>query len=189
MAADIAINEWNGTVNSQIATNKTGGTVRFKSADNAVVNNSDPLRRPNTGVYRSFEKWLRLNIVDLDDADNVSNLEVFAEGTPNAGVSIWARAYASYCNAAGNELADPNSPRSGGRASTGALPNPKVNLFTYTSESPLSLGAGPYTVNVDDGDIVEAGIGSYVALQMDVAPSAAEATTSSYSLVFRYDEE
>lgn len=189
MAATVIINEWNGTVGSQSATSKAGSTVKFKSADNAVVDTSNPLVKPNAGVYRSYEKWLRCYISDLGDSASISNIEVFTTGTPNTGVSIWAATFATYCNAEGNALADPNSPRSGGYSSANALPQPKTNLFLASSAAPISLGAGPYDVNVDDGDIVEAGVGLYLALQMEVLPSAAFGATRSYQVVVRYDEE
>ena len=192
MAATIIINEWNGTVGVQSATSKSGDTIRFKSADNAEVDTNDTLRRPNAGVYRSYEKWLRTNISDLGDSTNVSNLELFTTSSADTGLTIWAATADSYCNAEGDPEADQITPKAGGYQSAGALQAPKENLFLYTSASPLSLGVGPFTVNADDGDIVEAGIGSYVVLQMDVSPSAAEtpnSTTRAYSLILRYDEE
>lgn len=189
MAATIAMNEWNGTVGVQVGTPKGGGTIKFKSADDAVNDNNDPLVKPSVGVYRSYEKWLRASITDLDDAASISNIEVYVTGTPGTGISIWAKTVETYCDAEGNPLADPNTPYAGGRSSSGAMPGPKTNLFTYTSANPLSLGAGPYAVNEDDGDIVEAGIGEYLVLQMEVLPSATVGTTRSYGFKVTYEED
>ena len=176
MAAQIIINEWNGSAGSQASTPKTGSTIRFKSADDSAVNNSNPMVKPNAGAYRSYEKWLRASIQDLDDATNISNIEVFVAGTPNTGVSIWASTQEEYCATNG-------SPRSGGYSSANAMPQPKENLFTYTSANPLLLGEGPFTEDTDGG------VGNFFVLQMEVLPSASVGTTRSYSLILRYDEE
>lgn len=189
MAATVLINEWNGTVGVQGGTDKTGNTIKFKSADNSVVDINNPLIRPNAGAYRSYEKWIRAYLSDLGGSASISNLEVFTVGSPNTGVSIWARTYATYCDAAGDAEADPNAPRPGGYGSAGSLPDPKTNLFAATSAAPISLGAGPFNANTDDGDIVEAGVGSYLALQMEVTREAVIGGTRSYELVLRYDEE
>jgi len=178
MAATIELNEWNGTLGTQAATPKSGGIVRFKSADDSVVDENDKLVRPNAGVYRSYEKYLRLYIDDLVDSANISNLEVFTSGTPNTGISIWAKAVDAFA-----------TPKVGGYGIAGAMAAPKQNLFTYTSAEPLSLGEGPYDANVDDGDIEDAGIGKYLVLQMEVLPSVETGDTDSYELILRYDEE
>jgi hypothetical protein len=189
MAATVIINEWNGSVGTQSATNKAGSTVKFKSADNAFVNTDNPLVKPNAGVYRSYEKWLRCYISDLGDSESISNLEVFTTGTANTGISIWAGKFATYCNAEGDAEADPHAPRPGGYSQANALPQPKTNLFLATSGSPIVLGEGPFTENEDDGDIVEAGIADYLVLQMEVLPSASIGATRSYQVIVRYDEE
>ena len=189
MAATIIINEWNGTVGEQSATPKTGSTVKFKSAPNAIVDTNDPLIKPNAGVYRSYEKWLRCYISDLGDSESISNIEIFTTGTPNTGISVWAATFDTYCDAEGDPEASPNAPRSGGYSSANALPQPKTNLFQATSAEPISLGAGPFSENQADGDIEQAGIGSYIAMQMEVLPSAAIGATRSYQVIVRYDEE
>ncbi len=189
MAASIIINEWNGTVGTQSATSKSGGTIRFKSADNAEVDSNDPLIRPNSGVYRSYEKWLRCYIEDLEDATSISNLEVFTTSRANTGVAIYAATFESFCDAEGDAEHDPSSPRIGGRHSENALPNPKTNLFAATSAAPIQLGDGPFSENEDDGDIEDAGVGLYLVLQMEVSPSAVEGQSRNYAVVLRYDEE
>jgi hypothetical protein len=189
MAATIIINEWNGSVGTQSATSKAGSTVKFKSADDAIVSTDNPLVKPNAGVYRSYEKWLRCYISDLGDSASVSNIEVFTTGTPNTGISVWAATFDTYCDANGDAEADPHAPRIGGYSSANALPQPKTNLFLATSTDPISLGAGPFSENQADGDIVEAGVGSYLALQMEVLPSATTGSTRSYQVIVRYDEE
>lgn len=189
MAATIIINEWNGTVPDQISTIKSGEVIRFKSNDDSVVDENNPLRRPNAGVYRSYEKWLRANISDLGTSTSVSNLELFTTSAANTGVVIYAATADSFCNADGNPLAAQITPKAGGYQSSGALAQPKENLFSYTSAAPLALGVGPFLANADDGNAIGAGIGSYAVLQMEVSPSAAEEQTRQYSLILRYDEE
>lgn len=186
----IILNEWNGTVLAQGATNKTNEAIRFKSADSPVVDNDNPLLRPNAGVFRSCEKWLRLQIVDVGDSTAISNIEVYTTGAVAMGTSIWARTVATYCDAVGDIEADQIDPLGGGYASAGAMPQPKTNLFDALSDAPLSLGEGPYEENSDDGVGIDgAGIGLYLVLQMEVYPTATVGANDSYDLIFRYDEE
>ena len=171
MAATVYLQEWNGTSGSEIATSKQAGTVRFKSADDAVVDASAPLIKPNAGVYRSYEKYLRTHLEALGGSTEISNVEVFCASTPIDGISIWAKTAAAY-----------DTPLSGGYSAPGAMVGPKEDLFVKNSDDPIILGAGPY-------DSPPVDVADFLVLQMECYPSATIGALADTDIVLRYDEE
>lgn len=161
MAATMIVNEKNGA--AETATDKTSGVVRFKNADDAVVDLNNPMVIPATGSDWSFEKWLRLNVSGI--FTQISNLKFYTDGTSGfgTGVNTWAKSSATYTTPA--ELT----------SSTGYL-----DAFGYTSAAPLDIGVGPYTVAGD--------IGSYVVLGLEVQSTASQGTLASETITFSYDE-
>jgi hypothetical protein len=177
MAVTVYLQEWNGP-GAGAPTAKNGGqTIQFKSADNPAVEVwpvvTEGLTKPNAGVFRSYEKYLktRLNAIALPSVD-IRNIEVFISGSaPDDGTAIYAKKEAAY-----------TPPLAGGYDAGGAMVGPKVDLFTYTSAAPLSLddGATPYVIAGDVGD--------HLVLQMEVYPTASTGASSSFNMVLRYDE-
>lgn len=161
MPATMIINEKNGA--GETATDKTAGTVRFKNADNAAVDLNDPMVIPGAGSDWSFEKWLRLNVSGT--FTQVENLRFYTDGTSGfgTGVNAWVKAEAAYATPAALASA------------AGYL-----DAFSYTSGSPLTLGAGPFT-SVGD-------IGSYVVLGLEVQSTAAQGTLTPETISFAFDE-
>lgn len=171
MSAILYWQEWNGTSGTESPTAKSADDVRFKRADDATPDANDKLIVPSGGVFRSFEKYLRLYLADLGGLTSVSNLNIFTtDEAPDDGLSVWAKAEAAY-----------DTPLMGGYDASGAMAGAKANLFSYTSDSPLDLGAGPFGAPGD--------IGSFLVLQMEVLPVADVTAAPNYSLVVRYDEE
>jgi hypothetical protein len=162
MAATVQIVEKNGAGGTQ--TDKTGGTVRLKNADNSAVDLNNPMVKPTSGSDFSFEKWLRLN-VSGGTYSQITNIRAYSDGTNGLGTGIllWAKAVTSYATPAE------------ATATTGY-----TNFFTYTSGSPLSLGAGPYTSTGEKGD--------HLVMMCEVQSTASGGLTSSESLVFGWDE-
>ena len=103
--------------------------IRFKNADNSTVDLNNPMVKPTSGSDFSFEKWLRLNVTG-GTYSQITNIKAYSDGANGlgTGVLLWAKAVTSYATPAE------------ATATTGY-----TNFFTYTSGSPLSLGAGPYT--------------------------------------------
>jgi hypothetical protein len=162
MVATVQIIEKNGAGGT--ATDKTSGTIRFKNADNATVDNNNPLVIPPSGSDFSFEKWLRLNVT-VAPSVQISNLKFYTDGANElgAGVLLWAKAVTAY--------ATPTEPAN----STGY-----VNAFTYTSGAPLSLGAGAFTGTGEKGD--------HAVCMMEVQNTATQGQTPSETITFSYDE-
>jgi len=162
MAATVQIVEKNGAGGTQ--TDKTGGTVRFKNADNSTVDLVNPMVKPGSGSDWSFQKWLRLNITG-GTFTQISNIKAYTDGSSGlgTGINLWAKAVASYATPAEET------------ASTGY-----ANAFTYTSGSALSLGAGPFTGTGEKGD--------HLVMALEVTSAASGGLTPSETLTMAWDE-
>ena len=162
MAATVQIVEKNGAGGTQ--TDKTGGTVRFKNADNSTVDLLNPMVKPPSGSDWSFEKWLRLNITG-GSYTQITNVKAYTDGSSGlgTGVNLWGKAVTTYASPAE------------ATASTGY-----ANMFTYTSGSALSLGAGPFTGTGEKGD--------HLVMMLEVQSTASGGLTASETLTIAWDE-
>lgn len=162
MTATVHIVEKNGTAGT--ATNKDGSTVRFKNADNATVDTSNPMVVPTAAYDRSFKKYLRTKVT-VAPATNITNLKFYTDGTSGfgTGIALYAKAVATY--------ATPAEPT----ADTGF-----TDAFTYTSGSALSLGTSAYTGTGEKG--------SMAVLYLRVASTASPGTLTAETGTFSYDE-
>ncbi len=162
MAATVQIIEKNGAGGTP--TDKTSGQIRFKNADNATVDTANPMVKPGAGTDYSFEKWLRLNVTGGTYTE-ITNIKAYMDGANGlgTGVTLYAKAVASYATPA---------------EATGTAGY--TDAFTYTSGSPLSLGAGPYSSTGEKGD--------HLVMMLAVGTSASGGITSSETLTFGWDE-
>ena len=162
MAATVQIVEKNGAGGT--TTDKTGGTVRFKKADNSTVDLNNPMVKPAAGSDWSFQKWLRL-LVAGGTYTQITNVRVYSDGSNGlgAGINVWARAAATYATPAVET------------ANTGY-----ANFFTYNSGAALSLGAGPFTGVGEKGD--------HCVLAAEVTSSAVGGLTPTETLTLAWDE-
>lgn len=161
MAATVSILEKNGS--GPTTTDKTGGTVRFKNADNASVDLVNPMVKPSSGSDWSFEKWLRASMAGT--YTQITNLVAYLDGSNNlgTGINLWGRIVTAY--------ATPVEPS----ASTGL-----TNAFGYTSSSPATLAAGPLTGTGEKGD--------HLVLTLEVTSTAPGGLTPTETLTFAWDE-
>lgn len=162
MAATVQIIEKNGAGGT--GTDKTSGTIRFKNADNATVDTGNPMVKPGAGTDYSFEKWLRLNVTGGTYTE-ITNIKAYCDGSVSfgTGVTVYAKAVASYATPA---------------EATGTAGY--ADISTYTSGSPLSLGAGPYTSTGEKGD--------HLVMMMAVGTSASGGLTPTETLTVAWDE-
>lgn len=146
------------------ATDKTGGSVRLKTADNSTVDLVNPLVKPAAGSNWSFEKWLRLNVTG-GSYTQISNLRAYTDGLSGlgTGINLWAKAVTTYATPAL------------GTASTGY-----ANAFTFVVGAPLSLGAGPFTATGEKGD--------HLVLLAEVTAIAAGGLTPAETITMAWDE-
>lgn len=161
MPATVQIIEKNGAGGD--ATDKTSGTVRFKKADNATVNTANPMQLPDSGSDWSFEKWLRLN-VSGGTYTEITDIVAYTDGSGfGTGINAWARAEADY--------ATPTLETSNAGY---------ADLFSYTSGSPLSLGAGPFTSTGEKG--------SHLVMALEVTDAASGGALTPETLTLAWDE-
>lgn len=162
MPATVQIVEKNGVPGT--ATDKTSGSVRFKNADNATVDNLNPMVKPPSGTDFSFEKYFRLNVT-VAPQTQISNIVAYSDGANGlgTGVQLLAKAQAAY--------ATPTEPS----ATTGF-----TDFSTFTSGAPLSLGAGPFTGTGQIGD--------HLVMLLTVASTATQGVTPTESITFAFDE-
>lgn len=162
MAATTRIIEKNGA--GPTLTQKDGGTVRFKKADNSTVDLSNPLVKPGAGNDYSFEKWLRLEVTG-GTYSQITNIKAYSDGANGmgTGVEVYAKAVASYATPA-----------------LGSSITGYTDLFSYTSGSPLSLGAGPFTSTGEKGD--------HLVLLARVGTTVSGGVTPGETLTFGWDE-
>ena len=162
MAATVQILEKNGA--GPTTTDKTSGSIRFKNADNATVDTSNPMVKPGAGVDYSFEKWLRFN-VSGGTYTEITNIKAYMDGANGLGtdVTLYAKAVTSYATPAE------------ATATAGY-----TNAFSYTSGSPLTLGAGPYTSTGEKAD--------HLVMMLTVGTTASGGITPSETLTIAWDE-
>lgn len=164
MVAVVQIHEKNGA--GEAATDKTSGTIRFKNADNALANTSDPIPIPSSGTNFSFEKWLRLSVTVAPDTQ-IENLQAYSDGGDGlANVTVHYKTEGTY--------ATPSKPAN----ATGL-----TDFFTSNSGSPIDMdgiNTGPFSGTGDIGD--------YLVMCWEVAAAAQQGASASETLTFSYDE-
>lgn len=162
MAATVQIGEKNGA--GATFTDKTSGTIRFKNADNSTVDLVNPMVKPPSGTDYSFEKWLILKVTG-GSYTQITDIEAYMDGANGlgTGVGLYTKAVTTYATPAE------------ATATTGY-----TDAFTYTSGSPLSLGAGPYTSTGEKGD--------HLVMILTVASTASGGLTASETLTVAWDE-
>lgn len=162
MPATVQIVEKNGAGGT--TTDKTLGAIRFKNADNSTVDLVNPMVKPPSGSDFSFEKWLRFN-VSGGTYTQITNVRAYSDGANGlgTGVLLWAKAVTAYATPAE------------ATATTGY-----TNFFTYTSGSPLTLGAGPFTSTGEKAD--------HLVMMCEVQSTASGGLTPSETLTIAWDE-
>lgn len=164
MAATVQIVEKNTAGGTE--TQKDGGTIRFKTADNSTVDTVNPIVIPGAGSAWSYEKWVRLNVT-VAPSVNINNIRAYTGGSnPWTGVNLWWKN--------GGNFATPAL----GTSSSGY-----TNGFTYTSGSPLTLGTtnvGPYTGTGEKGD--------HLVMLMEVTSTATSGQLAATTATMSWDE-
>lgn len=183
MAATVRVIERNGA--GATKTDKTSGTVRFKNADDATVDLSDPLVKPSSNTEYSYEKWLRL---DAQGAyTQISNLRAYLDGANGfgTGVKLWYAITGTYIAPSKPTVTvdPPQSPAAGSPVENMA------DAFGLTSGSPGDLdgiNTGPFTPFSPNADVQD--IGDYLVLVMEAETTVTAGVTPTETLTFAWDE-
>lgn len=162
MPATVDIHEWNGAGPTKSGA-KTGGTIRFKHADDAAVDLVNPMVKPGAAqVDRSYIKHLGLDC-SVAPGSQITNGKFYV-GTPGTGQDIYALRSAAYAQQSGDAP-------SGNDATYAA--NPAVG-------SPVTFLDTTFTGTGRIGDYVRA----YMKLDEDVAGGVLAGVPATFS----YDE-
>ncbi len=173
MAATTDILEYNGTSGAEVGTSKSSGTIRMQAADRYDDDTANPLVIPASDQIYSYQKFLSFTITG-GSFTQITNVKFYTDGANgfSTGVKLWGDSNASYATPAAPSTGD-DPPHYSAVDMTDA--------FTYTSGSPLTLGAGPYTTTGDKGD--------YLILVMEVESSATTSgSTGSETMTIGFDE-
>lgn len=168
MPATVTIQEHN-TSTPGTRTDKTGGIIRCRNSDSAVVDANNPLQKPSTGNFtRSYEKWLQLRIGATPPGGVITNIQFYTSGGPGGGSTVYLRT---------------SNPVSYSTPAVPANDAAGTDATAYTVGSRKSMGAGPYSSpNTDIGDFC------VLWMTLDDSVSAPQSPTSSLNLFFSYDE-
>lgn len=165
MVATVQIGEKNGTAGT--FTDKSGTPpIRMKNADNATVDNNDPMVIPATGQDYSYEKWLRLKCTVLPDTQ-ITNPRFYTDGAKGwaAQVKLWAKKVTTYAQPA---------------EATGTAGY--SDAFGYTSGGALTLGTGTYATAAT-GEF-----GDHTVLMLEVEAGATQGSLATETMTWAYDE-
>lgn len=152
---------------AQSTTDKTSGTVRFKTADNATVDGVNPMVVPSGSPNYSYEKWLSLNVT-VAPVTNITNLRIYSDGANSFGTGVLL-----YCKAVAS-FATPQ---------LGTTLSGFTDFFTYTSGSSLTAAASSVTTFTGTGQK-----GYYIVFVMQVSSTATQGALSTEAFTFSYDE-
>lgn len=168
MAAIVTIEEHNSAT-PDTRTDKTGGTVRCKKADNATVDSVDNLVKPGVGLFdRSYEKWLRLRIGATAATGLLSNPQFYTSGSTGGGSVVYIRTTNATVYATPAIPADDTA---------------GTDITTYVTGSRKSLGTiAAQTINTNIADF------AVLWMTIDDTISAPQNPTSTLVLNFAYDE-
>lgn len=166
MAATIEIRSFHGA-SPDAGTDKAGGTVRFKQADNDTVDANNPIPIPGGGTNYSFKKQFKYHAATTP-ANLIDTLRWYTDGsnTLGTGVGLNVKTNSTYQDPIALGAAD----MTGG-----------TDAFAETSGAPLTVTGS--ISNPSTGTF-----GNYVHLQMTVINTAGSGTTPSETTTYQYDE-
>lgn len=171
MAATVVIKEWTGAT----PTVTTITNCRYCTTDGQDTS-TYPLVKPASGTNYSYVKTV-VPYASVAPAGGLSNLKFYTDGSNTYGTGVTLNgiplAQGSYAAAAGTQ----------GTSGTlsAAVYTSGVDLFTYTSASPLSLTG---TLGATTGS----GTFQVLQSQMALATTVSAGTLSAETFTFRYDE-
>lgn len=162
MPADVQIHELTG---SSSGVDKSGGTVRFKSADETTVNTENRMTIPPSGVNYSYTKQNQFYFNTAPDVD-IQNLRAYSDGGDGWGAEFTFQfdVLAAFSSNVNSDIAG-------------------TDIFTKDSNSPIDLDSnntGPHTGTGYKGDILRT--------QLAVTSSATQGQLAAETITFAYDE-
>jgi len=188
MVADLSVYfDFGGTDNNPGTEQDTDAlgppNIRFKVADDATIDSSDPIPIPAAGSNYSYWKQIYL-YCDTAPSTQVDNIRFYTDGGGfGTGITVNAGDEFPVKNSGANtgyDVADAAETMTNHTDITAV-----TDAFTFTSGAPLS---GPSISEA--GNIIDA-IGettNYLVLQMVVASTASPGDLTNETFTFKYDE-
>jgi len=179
MAAIVHVYVHTGSGPSNTNTDSLGPpNIRLKTADDATIDDANPIPIPTSGTNRSYWKTLTL-WAETSPTGTINNIKFYTDG---GGFGTGITTYV------GDETSSTYDQATGTEGTTGdemvanhSEITAKTDAFTYTSGVPKDV-SGSIT-NPDTGRISD-----YIVLQMDVGASASPGNLSDETFTIRYDE-
>jgi len=161
--------------------------IRFKTADDSVIDANNPIPIPTSGTNRSFWKHIFLKATG-GTFTQIDNVKFFTDGTGfPTGITVNVGDETPTKNSgstAGYDQATGTVGTNGDELTTHANITAKTDAFSFTSGSPK-------TVTISEaGAIIDASgeTTNYVVGQMDVADTASPGDLADETWTFQYDE-
>lgn len=178
----------NGSPATQQDTSALSPNLRFKTADNATIDNINPIPIPTSGTNRSFWKSVYMEVTG-GSFTQIDNVKFYTDGS-GFGTGITTNV--------GDELPTKNSGSNAGyEVATGVVGTSgdelvadhsvitaKTSAFTFTSGSPKTVSIS------ESGGLIDATGEStnYLVFQMDVGTSATAGNLADETFTYQYDE-
>ena len=160
--------------------------VRMKQADNATIDNLNPVPVPTAGTNYSYWKHIYFE-ASAGTWTQIDNVKIYTDGTGfGTGITLNVgdqNPTKTSVSNAGYEVADGADDMVGGTPNH-SLITTKTSLFTYTTGSPRSC-----TIS-EAGSIIDA-IGestNYIVIQIEVITTATAGDLVDENITWRYDE-
>jgi len=161
--------------------------IRFKTADDAVIDANNPIPIPTVGTNRSFWKHIYLRCTG-GTFTQIDNIKFFTDGTGfGTGIVVYIGTETPTKNSgstAGYDQATGTVGTTGNELTTHAIITAKTDAFLATSGSPK-------TVTISEaGAIINASgeTSNYIVVQMDVGTTASPGDLADETWTFQYDE-
>jgi len=161
--------------------------IRFKTADDAVIDANNPIPIPAGADNRSFWKHIFLKATG-GTFTQIDNVQFYTDGTGfGTGITVNVGNETPTKNSgstAGYDQATGTVGTTGNELTTHANITAKTDAFTFTSGSPKSVSISEAGAIIDaTGETT-----NYVVAQMDVANTASPGDLADETWTFQYDE-
>ena len=156
--------------------------LRFKRADDALINTANPNVIPDAGITYSRWKSLYLKCTIAPDV-NVSAVYIYSDGSAPTGIDIKV----------GNETPTHTALLTTGYDVSSTNDSPMTNHASITAVTTLYnfTSGSTKTVSISEaGNIIDAinETSDYVVLQMEVGPTASPGDLADETITWEYDE-
>jgi len=191
MTATVAVFVETGLNATPVPQDTTGlgpPNIRFKTADDSLIDANNPIPIPAGADNRSFWKHIFLQAISPGTFLQIDNVQFYTDGTGfGTGISVQIGNETPTKNSgstAGYDQATGTVGTTGNELTTHANVSGKVSAFGFTSGSPKAVSIS------EAGAIIDA-IGettNYIVCQMDVANTASPGDLADETWTFQYDE-